>query len=63
MPPWGRVVMSAAVPLSPCGDGLSRLVDFFDVPFDVPVAERAAVAAGAFFVAERFVLPVGIRGE
>ncbi len=55
--------MSAAVPLSPCGDGLSRLVDFFDVPFDVPIAERAAVAAGAFFVAERLVLPVGIRGE
>lgn len=54
--------MSAAVPLSSCGAGFSRLADFFDVPFDVPFEGRAEVAAEAFFVAERLVLPVGIRG-
>ena len=54
--------MSAAVPLSPCGAGFSRLVDFFDVAFDFPVVERAELAADAFFVAVRLALPVGIRG-
>ncbi len=54
--------MSASVPLLPCDGCFSRLVDFFDVPFDFPVVERAELAADAFFVAERLVLPVGIRG-
>lgn len=54
--------MSAAVPLSPCDGCFSRLVDFFDVPLDFPVVERAEPAAGAFFVTECLVLPVGIRG-
>lgn len=63
LPPRGRVVMSASVPRLPCDGCFSRLVDFFDVPLDFPVVERAEVAADAFFVAERLVLPVGIRGE
>ncbi len=55
--------MSASASLLLCDGCFSRRVDFFDVPLDVPFEGRAEVALGAFFVAVRLVLPVGIRGE